>query len=67
MSVSKDQRRTAAIALHHPDKLFKRNRGMLSMSKDQLHEFAAQSEKDLPQSKGYWDKAKAGLKKRMKG
>ena len=30
-----------AIAEHKPDQLYKRNRGLLSMSKDQLHDFAA--------------------------
>lgn len=34
------QRVAMAIAEHHPDKLYKKNRGMLKMSKDQLHEFA---------------------------
>jgi hypothetical protein len=39
-AVSEKQRVVAAIAEHHPDKLYKRNRGMLSMNKGQLHDFA---------------------------
>lgn len=37
---SEDQRIAAAIAKHHPSKLYKRNRGMLKMSNKQLHEFS---------------------------
>jgi hypothetical protein len=47
-----------AIADHHPEKLYKRNRGLLSMSKSQLHDFASTPEKGLPKRKGF------GLKKR---
>ena len=42
------QRRAMAIAEHHPEKLYKRNRGLLKMSKSQLHEFAATKEKGKP-------------------
>lgn len=35
------QREVMAIAEHHPDKLYKKNRGLLKMSKGQLHDFAA--------------------------
>lgn len=35
------QRVTAAIAEHHPDELYARNRGMLKMSHQQLHDYAA--------------------------
>lgn len=45
---SKAMRRAAAIAEHHPGKLYKRNRGMMSMSKSQMHDFAATKEKGLP-------------------
>jgi hypothetical protein len=41
MPFSKKQQVTAAIALHHPEKLKKKNKGMLSMSKPQLHDFAS--------------------------
>ncbi len=49
-AVSRDQRITAAFAEHSPGKLYKRNRGMLSMGKKQLHDFAA--------TKGLADKIK---------
>ncbi len=47
-SVSRNQRVAMAIAEHHPDKLFARNKGMLKMSHGQLHDFAATDEEDLP-------------------
>lgn len=37
-----------AIAEHHPNKLKSRNRGLLKMSHQQLHEFAVTPEKGLP-------------------
>lgn len=37
-----------AIAEHHPQELYKRNRGLLGMSHQQLHEFADTSTKHLP-------------------
>lgn len=37
-----------AIAEHEPQKLFKRNRGLLGMKKQQLHDFAATPRKGLP-------------------
>ena len=48
MAYSKVQRRAAAIAEHHPEKLYKRNRGLLSMTPDQMHDFASTKEKGLP-------------------
>jgi len=45
------QRRAAAIAKHHPSKLYKRNRGLLQMSKEELHLFASTREKGLPYKK----------------
>ncbi|MBI2097277.1 MAG: hypothetical protein HYT40_04015 [Candidatus Sungbacteria bacterium] len=47
-STSKAQRRAAAIAENEPEKLYKRNRGLLKMSKSELHDFASGGEKDLP-------------------
>ena len=44
---SKAQRKAMAIAEHHPGMLYKRNQGMLSMSKKQLHEFSATKEKGM--------------------
>ena len=40
-AVSTKQRQLMAIAEHNPSKVQKKNRGVLSMSKDQLHDFAA--------------------------
>ena len=48
---SEAQRRAMAIAEHHPEKLYKRNRGLLKMSKKQLSEFASTKEKGLPRKK----------------
>lgn len=56
-AVSRNQRIAMAIAEHHPEKLNKANRGLLSMSRSQLHDFAATSERGLP-------KSLAGAKKR---
>jgi len=41
---SKAQRQMMAIAEHHPEKLYRRNRGVLKMSKGQLSEFASTKE-----------------------
>jgi hypothetical protein len=40
-AVSDKQRKLMAIAEHHPSKLKKANRGVLKMSHQQLHDFAA--------------------------
>ena len=45
---SKKQRRLMAMAEHHPEMILEKNSGVLSMSKGQLHDFAATSEKKLP-------------------
>lgn len=50
-SVSKAQQKAMAIAEHDPDKLYKRNRGLLGMNHQQLHDFAATDTKGLPQKK----------------
>jgi hypothetical protein len=47
-AVSKKQRRAMAIAEHSPGKLMGKNKGLLKMSKSQLHDFAATKEKKLP-------------------
>ncbi len=39
-AISEKQRMMMAIAEHHPSKLYKRNRSVLGMSRQQLHEFA---------------------------
>ncbi len=50
-ATSVKQRRAMAIAEHHPSELYPENRGLLKMSKGQLHDFAATPEKNLPESK----------------
>jgi len=50
---SKAQRQAMAIAEHHPEKLYARNKGLKEMSKEQLHEFAATKEKGLPKKKKF--------------
>lgn len=47
-ATSKAQQQTMAIAEHEPSKLYSKNRGLLKMSKSQLHDFAATPTKDLP-------------------
>lgn len=48
-AVSRAERIVMAIGEHNPSKLYKRNRGVLKMSHQQLHDFASTSEKSLPQ------------------
>jgi hypothetical protein len=48
-AVSKKQRIAMAIAEHHPEKLYKRNKAMAKMSKEQLSEFARKSTKGNPE------------------
>ncbi len=48
-AVSKAQQTAMAIAEHEPRKLYGRNKGMLSMSKEQLHDFASGSKKGKPE------------------
>ncbi len=63
-SESKSQRRAMAIAEHHPDQLYGRNKGLLKMSKGQLHDFATTPEKGLP-AKVPEKKKGFGLKRRF--
>ena len=42
------ERRLMGLALNHPEQVYKKNRGVLKMSKGQLHDFAATKEKGLP-------------------
>lgn len=62
-AVSEKQRVAMAIAEHHPEKLYARNRGMTNMSKTQLHEFA--SKPGLKNTKR--KRLIAGKRKRMFG
>jgi len=51
----------SAIALHNPSKLYKRNRSLLNMSGQQLHEFASTPRTGLPKHTstiGSWMKGK---------
>lgn len=59
-AVSRKQRVAMAIAEHEPGKLNKRNRGLLSMSHSQLHDFASTPEKGLP------ERAPGALRKAMR-
>jgi hypothetical protein len=47
-ATSKAQQQVMAIAEHSPSKLYARNRGLLKMTKSQLHDFAATKRKGLP-------------------
>lgn len=47
-AVSKKQQIAMAIAEHEPDKLNEKNKGLLDMSHQQLHDFAATPRKHLP-------------------
>ena len=62
-SVSKAQREAMAIAEHHPGSLYKRNRGLLKMSHQQLHDFASTPEKNLPEHVGKQMKHERGVGK----
>ena len=46
-SVSEKQREAMAIAEHEPSKLYKRNKGLLKMSKQQLSDFASTKKKAM--------------------
>ena len=47
-ALSKKQQEAMAIALHEPEKLYARNSGMKSMSRQDLHDFAATPRAGLP-------------------
>ena len=51
-SVSQKQQIAMAIAEKVSEKLYERNKGMKSMSHEQLHDFAATKRKGLPYQKG---------------
>jgi len=44
-AVSEKQRIAAVIAKHHPEKLYKRNRGLLKMSKEDLSDYTKRHRK----------------------
>lgn len=43
------QRRLIAIAEHHPGQVYAKNRGILGMKKEDMHDFASTKETDLPE------------------
>jgi Protein of unknwon function (DUF3008) len=45
---SQAQQRAMAIAEHSPEKLYSKNKSLLSMSHKQLHDFASTPRKGLP-------------------
>lgn len=49
---SRAQQEAMAIAEHSPGKLYAKNKGLLKMSNNQLHDFAATKRKGLPQYTG---------------
>lgn len=51
-SVSRAQQEAMAIAEHHPEELYPRNRGLLRMNHRQLHDFASTARSGLPERKG---------------
>lgn len=51
-AVSKAQQQAMAIAEHDPSKLKGKNKGLLKMSHQQLHDFASTPRKGLPERKG---------------
>ncbi len=60
---SEKQRVAMAIAEHQPGKLFKKNKGMLKMSKGQLHDFAIKPVKSIrKKTMNIEDRLRAGQK-----
>ena len=63
-AVSKKQQEAMTIAEHDPSKLYGRNQGLLGMSHQQLHDFAATPRAGLPKKAGPLTKAALGRGKR---
>ena len=67
-SKSRAEQKMMAIAKHHPEQLYARNRGVLKMTQQQLHEFASGSMKGKPAHvKHAVDAGKSGRKHRFTG
>ena len=49
---SKKQQRLMAMAEHNPEKVHKKNRGVLKMPHKKMHEYASTPRKGLPNKKG---------------
>lgn len=62
-AVSKKQQMVMAIAKHQPEKLYKKNKGILKMGKEQMHEYAETKRKGLPEHKPMMEAMKKKLKK----
>lgn len=65
-SSSKAQRRLMAIAEHHPDEVYSKNKGILGMTHQQLHDFASTKEKGLPEHVKVAHNAAAKFSKRKR-
>jgi len=63
-AVSVAMRKAAAIALHHPEELYARNRGMMGMSLTDLKHYASTPEKGLPKKKAKRKAPKKGKGKK---
>lgn len=50
-ATSKAQQKAMAVAEHNPKALYKKNRSLLRMTHNQLHDFAATKTSHLPQRK----------------
>jgi hypothetical protein len=44
---SENQREAMAIAEHHPEELYDRNKGLKKMSHEQLHDFASTKKSEM--------------------
>ena len=64
---SRAQRVAMAIAEHHPEQLYARNKGLAKMSKKDLHDFASTKEKGLPKKVGRHSREDGEFIRRMKG
>jgi hypothetical protein len=51
-ALSQAQQQATAIAEHDPSKLYQRNKGLLGMRTQQLHDFAATPRTGLPKKLG---------------
>ena len=48
---SKAQHRLIGLAMHNPGKVSRKNRGILSMSRDDMEDYASTKEKGMPMHK----------------
>jgi hypothetical protein len=52
-ATSPAQRRLFAIAEHHPDQLYDKNKGLANLPQNTLHDFAATKESSMPKRRNY--------------